>query len=109
MQVRPVTWEGDQLRKGRQPLVRAMKIGFYNTPPFPLRHATDCAVYDTFTALRLPQVERSAGQGTLGSGPMEHVAKVCFVTVPQTLKIIYPPRIPVVSVLISVTTTLVWT
>jgi len=101
-----VTWEGEQLRKGRQRLHRAMKLGFFNVVHrYQLdntfasslanvnRDLSDCVLWDTFSVLRLAGVERSAGQRTLGTGPLEridkreraHVAKVCFITVPYRL------------------------
>ena len=100
------TWESEQLRKGRQRLNRAMKLGFFNVVHrYQLdntfasslanvnRDLSDCVLWDTYSVLRLAGVERSAGQRTLGTGPMErinkneraHVAKICFITVPYRL------------------------
>ena len=101
-----VTWEGEQLRKGRQRLNRSMKLGFFNiVHRYQLdntfasslanvnRDLSDCVLWDTYSVLRLAGVERTAGQRTLGTGPMErinknerpHVAKTCFITVPYRL------------------------
>ena len=101
-----VTWEGEQLRKGRQRLIRSMKLGFFNiVHRYQLdntfasslanvnRDLSDCVLWDTYSVLRLAGVERTAGQRTLGTGPMEridkneraHVAKICFITVPYRL------------------------
>ena len=100
------TWESEQLRKGWQRLNRAMKLGFFNVVHrYQLdntfasslanvnRDLSDCVLWDTYSVLRLAGVERSAGQRTLGTGPMErinkneraHVAKICFITVPYLL------------------------
>ena len=100
------TWESEQLRKGRQRLNRAMKLGFFNVVHrYQLdntfasslanvnRDLSDCVLWDTYSVLRLAGVEPSAGQRTLGTGPMErinkneraHVAKICFITVPYRL------------------------
>ena len=93
-----VTCEAEQLRKGRQRLTPAMKLGFFNVVH---RHRMDktCAtslanvnrdimegvLWDTYAVLRPAGVERSAAQRSLGTGPMAridkhdrvHVAKVC--------------------------------
>ena len=100
------TWESEQLRKGRQRLPRWMKLGFYNVlhryrndNVFAAslaninRDGSGCVLYDTYAVLRLAGVERSSGQRAIGTGPMDrvhkhdrvHVAKLCFITVPERL------------------------
>ena len=101
-----VTWEADQIRRARQRLTRAMKLGFFNIVHRYRRDNVyaaslanvnkdlkDCVLLDTLAVLRLPGVERTAGQRAVGTGPMErinkhdriHVAKVCYLTVTQRL------------------------
>ncbi len=101
-----VTWEAEQLRKGRQCLTRSMKLGCYNVlhryrrdNEFASslanikRDITDCIMYDMYAVLRLAGIERTAGQRAIGTGPMDRVhkhdridvAKVCFATVPNRL------------------------
>ena len=100
------TWESEQLRKGRQKLVRSMKLGFFNVlhrfrrdNVFATslaninRDVEDCILYDTYALLRLAGVERTAGQRAIGTGPLDrihkhdrvHVAKVCYITAPNRL------------------------
>ena len=101
-----VTWEADQIRRARQRLVRAMRLGFFNVVHRYRRDNVyaaslaninkdlkDCVLLDTLAVLRLPGVERTAGQRAIGTGPMErinkrdraHIAKVCYLTVTQRL------------------------
>ena len=77
-----VTWEGEQLRKGRQRLIRSMKLGFFNiVHRYQLdntfasslanvnRDLSDCVLWDTYSVLRLAGVERTCRSTDSGDWP----------------------------------------